>query len=223
MNIDVNAVDEERRLVGKPSAALRIAAQLVSIVFHPVFIPIYVTAVVLFVHPLLFAGYDDARKLKLLATVAVNLTFLPAITVFLSWRLGFLSGLQLKTQKERIIPLAAAMIFYFWCWFVLRNFVEIPEVYRDFLMGSFLTIIAAWLANIVFKVSLHMLAVGGLVGFAFVLVFMAEGSGAWYLAAAAMIGGVVGTARLLVSAHHPFDVYSGFLIGIICQMLAIFL
>ena len=203
--------------------SVRVPAQLVSILFHPLFIPVYLTAFCLFVHPLLFAGYDYGRKLRLLATVMVNLTLLPAVTVLLSWRLGFLGGMHLKTQKERIIPLAGAMIFYFWCWFVLRNFLEIPEVFRDFLLGCFITIIAAWLVNIAYKVSLHALSVGGMITFLFILLYSSEGGSALYLAVGLLAAGLVCSARLLVSAHRPFDVYSGVLIGALCQVMAVWL
>lgn len=199
---------------------VRFIAQLISVVFHPLFVPVYITLFLLFVHPLLFAGYEETRKLRLLATVLVNLTFLPLITVFLSWRLGFLVGMSLKNQKERIIPLAAAMIFYFWCWFVLRNFVEIPALFRDFLFGSFLTIIAAWLGNIVYKISLHALAMGGMLAYVFILLYTTEGGSAWYLAAALLIAGMVSTSRLLTRAHVAFDVYSGIIIGALCQVVA---
>ncbi len=42
---------------------------------------------------------------------------------------------------------------------------EVPGLYKQFLLASFITIIAAWLANIYYKVSLHALAMGGLVAF----------------------------------------------------------
>ena len=200
----------------------RMFAQVISVIFHPLFLPVYISSFILFIHPSLFAGYDDGRKVRLLATVFVNLTLLPAITVFLCWRLGFVSGIFLNTQKERIIPLAATMIFYFWCWFVLKNFTEIPETFRDFLLGSFLTIIAAWLANISFKVSLHGLGAGGMLAFIFILLYTAEGGSAWYLALAAILTATICTSRLIISTHRPFEIYLGILIGALSQVVAVF-
>ena len=129
----------------------------------------------------------------------------------------------MDTQKERIIPLAAAMIFYFWCWFVLKTNGGIPEMFRQFLLGSFITIIGAWLANIAFKVSLHALAMGGLFCFLLLLTFNVEGSSAQYLAIGVVIAGLVCSARLVVSSHRPFDVYAGFFIGVLSQLLAVVL
>jgi hypothetical protein len=200
---------------------VRWIAHVLSYLFHPLFIPVYITCFVLYVHPLLFAGYDPGMKIKLVATVFVNLTFLPSVTVFLCWRLKFIDNVYMNTQKERIIPLAAAMIFYFWCWFALRNFTELPVVYRQFLLGSFITIIGAWLANIVYKVSLHALAMGGLFCFMLLLLFNTEGGSAQYFALSTLIVGLVCSSRIILSTHRPFDVYSGFFIGIISQVLAI--
>lgn len=204
-----------------PPSLVRVCAQLLSYVFHPLFIPLYVTYFVLYVHPLLFAGYDASMKVRLIATIFVNLTFLPAVTVFLCWRLRFISSLHMETQKERIIPLAAAMIFYFWCWFVLKNFSEIPGLYRQFLLGSFISIIGAWLANIWFKVSLHALSMGGTLCFMFLTLFSFAGGSAWYIAVATFVAGAVCSSRLLVSSHRPFEIYGGFMIGLLSQLIAL--
>jgi hypothetical protein len=202
---------------------IRIFAHLVSYFFHPLFIPIYITCFLLFVHPLLFAGYESRAKMNLVATVFVNLTLLPAVTVFLCWRLKFINNIYMNTQKERIIPLAAAMIFYFWCWFVLRSFTEIPMLFTQFLLGSFITIIAGWLANIYFKISLHSLAAGGMLCYMLMLIYGSDGGSGQYLALAALIAGAVLTSRMIISAHHPFEVYAGFFIGALCQVIAAWL
>ena len=205
------------------SAPVRWFAQLVSFVFHPLFVPVYVTLFVLYLHPLLFAGYTDLMKIRLSATIFVNLTLLPAVTVFLCWRLKFINDVYMETQKERIIPLAAAMIFYFWCWFVLKANGGIPEIFRQFLLGCFITIIGAWLANIAYKVSLHALAMGGMFCFMLLLTFNVDGSSAQYFAFAVAAAGLVCSSRLIVSSHRPFDVYSGFVIGAVSQVLAMLL
>ena len=208
------------RTAQKQPWIIRAIAGLVSVVFHPLFVPIYVSCFLLFLHPLLFAGYDLSSRLKLLGTVFVNLTLLPAITVFLCWRLKFISGLQMNTQRDRIIPLAAAMIFYFWGWFVLKNFSEIPMLFRLFLFGCFLTLIGAWLANIYFKVSLHGLSMGAVCFFMFLVLNLNAGGSAQYFAATILIAGLVSTSRLLLGAHAPFELYAGLVIGAFCQAVA---
>lgn len=198
-------------------------ANIISVVFHPLFIPLYVTYLLAFVHPLLFASFTSVAKWRLVATVFVNLTLFPALTVFLCWRLKFIDSIKMNTTKERIIPLAATMIFYFWGWYVLRNLNEVPGLFKQFLLGCFITIIAGWIANIYYKVSLHALGMGGLVAFMAILVFSFDGGSGLYVAAALLVAGLVCSARLALSSHRPFDVYSGFLMGSLAQAIAVFI
>jgi len=202
---------------------LRFAANVVSLVLHPIFIPVYVACFLLFLHPMLFAGYAQPAKWKLVATIFVNLCLLPLVTVFLCWRLKFVGSMLLATQRDRIIPLAATMIFYFWCWFVLKNFTEIPALFRQFLLGSFITVIVAWIANIYFKISLHALGAGGMLCFMLLVVFGSDGGSAGYLAAAAVVAGLVCSARLVLENHRPADVYAGLVLGMLSQWVAVWL
>src|ERR1700709_2786476 len=84
--------------------ALRAVAKIISYVFHPLFIPAYISAYLIYVHPYLFAGYDSNQKFIRLVSVFVITAFFPALTVFLLWRLQFAESIYLRTQKERIIP-----------------------------------------------------------------------------------------------------------------------
>lgn len=221
----MNAITEsfDTRPIAGTSRAGRALCNLISVVFHPLFIPAYVTAFLLFMHPVVFAGYTELARWKLFATICLNLTFFPAVTVLLCRALKFVSSLKMESQKDRIIPLAAAMIFYFWGWFVLRNMNVVPPVLKQFLLGSFLTIIAGWLANIYMKVSLHALGAGGLVAFVALLVFGVEGGSGQYLVLALWIAGLICSARLYLDSHNGVEVYVGFFIGCFCQVAAVWL
>ncbi|WP_315819238.1 hypothetical protein [Paraflavitalea speifideaquila] len=101
----------------------------------------------------------------MMAAVFFSSGFLPTFSVFLMQRLGFVQSIFLRTQRERIIPYAAAIIFYFWIWYVFRNQQKAPIFFVQFLLGSFLAVCSAWMWNIRLKVSMHGTAVGGLVMF----------------------------------------------------------
>jgi hypothetical protein len=222
MSVDTEILSEDVLREAHRAGPMKRFAQVVSIIFHPLFVPVYVTLFVLFVHPLLFAAYSYQMKQRMIASIIVNLTALPAITVFLCWRLNFISSMYMNTAKERIIPLAAAMIFYFWGWFVMKNNNDIPEAFKEFLLGSFITIIAGWMANIYYKISLHALAMGGLFCFMLLVLFRTEGASPEYFVLATIIAGLTCSARLVLSSHRPVEVYSGFFIGALSQLVALF-
>jgi hypothetical protein len=87
-------------------------------------------------------------KLLRLLSVIVSTLLLPAFAVFLLWRLQFIKSIFLRTQRERIIPYAIAIIFYFWVWNVFNNLSDSPLAAKQFLLGVFLSVCAAWMANI---------------------------------------------------------------------------
>ena len=201
---------------------IRFCANFLSFIFHPLFIPAYIAAFLLFVHPYAFSGFSP--KLKMLRFISVGLltAFFPAFVVLLLRRLGFIQSIYLKTQKERIIPYVASMFFFFWIFYVSRNLADSPPVFVILLLGVFISSIAALMSNIYFKVSMHAIAMGGMVCFFEILAIQGSFSMGIYLSLAVLIAGLVCTSRLLVSDHHPFEVYAGFFLGVISQAIAAF-
>ena len=214
---------ENTNALPQPSnAAIRVPAHILSVIFHPIFIPAYVTAFLLYIHPYAFAGVSDKQKLFRLVFVAFSTAFLPAFSVLLMRGLGFIKSFQLRTQRERIIPYAAAMVFYFWVWYVAKNVGDSPDYFVQFLLGTFLAVCGSWLANIYFKISMHAIAVGGLATFFLLQVlYRQEDATGLYLAISVLIAGLVCTARFIVSDHSEREIYGGLVLGAVCQLIAL--
>jgi hypothetical protein len=207
----------------KHPAPIRALAHFFSYVFHPLFIPAYVTAFLLFIDPYSFAGVNHKFKIFRLISVFFNTALIPGFAVFLMWRLKLTQSMHLRTQKERIIPYAAAMIFYFWAWYVFHNQKDNPVAFTNFLLGSFLAVCAAWFLNIFTKVSMHAIGVGGLAMFFLLQAFGQQDVTGIYFSIAILIAGIVCTARLLVSDHTQKEIYGGLAAGAFCQVLAVWL
>lgn len=201
-------------------ALLKILAQIISYVFHPLFIATYVTAFLLYIHPYVFAGYNPSLKLFRLITVIVNTLLIPGIAVLLMWRLKLIASIQLNTTRERIIPYAAAIIFYFWCWLVFKRLPDTPEVFVNFIQGTFLAVCGAWIININSKISMHTTAMGGMLAFFLIFAFRDQALSGLYLSLAILIAGAVGTARLMVSDHTRFQIIQGYIVGALMQLIA---
>jgi hypothetical protein len=204
----------------EPSGFAKAIGHLVSYVFHPLFIPTYVSCFLLFIHPFVFAGYSEKMKIFRLANVVLCTAFLPAFSVFLMWRLKLvISTVQLKTQRERIIPYVITMFLYFWCWYVFKN-VDSPPEMQLFLLGAFLALCAAWMLNIPMRVSMHSTAMGAVVSFFLILAFRDPTFNGIYLSIAILVAGLVCTARLLVSNHTYTEIYLGLFAGFLSQLIA---
>lgn len=194
-------------------------AHFFSYVFHPLFIPFYVSWFIEFMHPSYFSGFSDAGKKRVLVMVTINAIAFPFITVVLLKALGFIDSFFLRTQRDRIIPYIASMTFFFWAQYALREQPEIPRILVAFMFGVFISSAAALIANIYFKVSMHAIGMGGLTGIFFIIMQQNTMLMTWPLSAALLIAGLVCTSRLIVSDHTPKDIYSGLLIGFICQLI----
>ncbi|MBS1929379.1 MAG: hypothetical protein IT254_05955 [Chitinophagaceae bacterium] len=210
----------ESKLPVKLNLLQRIYAHLFSILFHPVFIPLYVTWFLLYLHPSAFAGFDEGARRQTLVIVAINLVFFPLLSVVLLRALRFIDSIQLHSQRDRIIPYIAVGIFYFWSYLVFSRQPLYPPILSSFILGIFLASSACLIANIYFKISMHATGMGAWVGVFLLIMFRNEMLMTWPLSAVFLIGGLVLSARMLLSAHTPKEIYLGLIVGLITQFVA---
>ena len=205
----------------KNSVVVNVFAKIISVVFHPLFIPLYVAYYIVFVHDSYFAGFGDKARLWILIRISLNMIFFPAITVLLLKGVGFIDSVFLRNQRDRIIPYIAAGIFYFWMYLVFRNQPEIPKILTAFTFGAFLASSVALIANIYFKISMHAIGCGGMIGVMIVVLNTNPASPFTLpLMIAILITGLVCTARLIVSDHKQGDIYMGLFCGFLCQFVS---
>jgi hypothetical protein len=207
------------------SPALRGVAHVISYIFHPLFISVYVMGFLIFFHPYAFAGFDTRTKVFRFINIVFCDTFLPLFAVFLMWRLKLIPSMFLRTQKDRMIPYIVAMTFYWWTWIVFKNIsdkdqLKIPDTAIHFLLGAFLAICGGWICNIFFKISMHALAMGGALLFFFIFAFNDQYASGLYISLALLFTGLVCTSRLILSEHNGFEVWSGLFVGILAQLIA---
>ena len=194
-------------------------ATFISYVFHPLFIPLYITYFIIQIRSYQFAGISEWVSLRTLLQVFVNCTFLPLTSILLLRALNFIDSIYLKTQKDRIIPYVICMIFYFWNWYVFKNNHEIKDLVSSS-MAIFNACVFGFLVNISMKVSMHAISVGVMSTFVALLAFTDSNSYSLYLTIAVILAGIVCTSRLIVSDHSQKEIYFGFFVGVFSQLAA---
>jgi len=198
---------------------IKLLAKIISYVFHPLFIPVYITYFILEVRTYQFAGLDEWVKTLKLLKVIVACTFLPLVTVLLLRALNFIDSVFLKTQKDRIIPYVICMIYYFWNWYTNRNLHEVNDLI-SISMAIFNASVFGFLANISVKISMHAIAMGVMTTFIALLALNDSVNLSLYLCIAVLISGAVCTSRLIVSDHTKEDLVLGLILGIGTQIFA---
>ncbi len=201
---------------------VRLAAHLISYVFHPLFIPTYFILYLILVIPFEFVGITDWKLNLKVFSVFWWTAFLPAFAVFLMWRLKLSTSIFLRTQKERIIPYVIVMFFYWWMYYLSRNFTDQPIALKFFFFGVFISSSAGLIVNNYMKVSLHAMAISALMMAVILVSFYYPIDNIFWVLLAILLAGVVVSARMVVSDHTNNELIVGFVIGIMTQLMAYF-
>jgi len=220
--VDRNSGEREFKELGHQpqNPVIRVVAKVISYIFHPLFVPVYIAWFLLTVQPYLFSSGSPGQKMLKLLQFFIMYSFFPLVTVLLAKALGFLSSVYLKTQKDRVIPYIACGIYYFWMAYVLR---PLPDMSREVVQLSIAIFVASsvgLIANIYMKVSMHAMSMGIMVIFILMLASIQGENFNLYIAASILLAGIVCTSRLIVSDHNSREIYVGLMIGAFSQLLA---
>jgi hypothetical protein len=213
---------------------LKATAKIVSVLFHPLFIIGYVLVLLLSINPYLFVIQDEQAKFLLIFSVIMLTIFFPLFSIFMMKMLDLIKSFQMKDKTERIGPLIVTGTFYLWLFVNIKDNSNIPDAFSFFVLGSTIALFLALMLNSFTKISLHTVGMGGLLaGTFFIRYFFSYDSFFIYLPFGAfnvhtnlvlliviVMAGAVGSSRLLLKAHDPFDVYGGYIVGIFAQIVA---
>lgn len=193
-------------------------AKLISFIFHPLLMPTY-AFILLFNQEAYFAMIiPTSTRLRLLLMVFIITFVFPLMLVLLLKKLKRIKSLQMYERKERTIPYIVTAWFSFVLYWVLNN-TQLSPIYKYFSLGATLLIVFAFLVNLKWKISIHMLAIGGLLGMVLGLTLISVIVNPMYLLCLILIAGLIGFARLKLNAHTQAQIYTGLLSGIALMMI----
>jgi len=215
-----NSLLEIRPQRDKQSPPVRIAARIISYLFHPLFIPVYLAWLIVRSQSYLFGSFTEWEKTIFIVRFGVMYSFFPLVSVLLMKALRFISSIHLRTQRDRIIPYVVCMIYYWWMWYVLHH-QPVPDEFIQLSLAIFLASIGGLMANISMKVSMHAIAAGVMAAFVLLLGFTQDLNFGTYISGSLLLAGAICTARFIDSDHTPKEIYVGLLIGVGALLLAL--
>jgi hypothetical protein len=200
---------EEKKNVSSPD----ILAKVISVIFHPLFMPIY-GMIIIFTAPTLFWYIPFKVKKILLFVVATNNVLIPvSLMPFFRYR-NIISSWAIETRKERRIPLLTVSFFYSITSFIIFR-LQIPLFIKSFIFATAVLAITVSVVNFWWKISLYSVGTGALAGLVIVLSLNMMVPLTWFLIPVFLITGLVLTSRLKLNTHNPPEVYIGFITGFI--------
>lgn len=187
-------------------------AKFISCIFHPVFMPVYGLLMLFNIKSYFSFGLILKARLLILSFVFVTTVLFPLLIVALMKRQGFIESYQMKSREERRFPYLIAAVFYFVTYQMLRQ-MQLPEIYSFYFMGATLLLAMVVIINIWWKISIHMVGMGGISGMMCGLALALSFNMIFLISLIFLISGMVGYARLKLQTHKSSEVYAGFLAG----------
>ncbi|MCF8219011.1 MAG: hypothetical protein K9I29_01395 [Bacteroidales bacterium] len=188
-------------------------ANIFSTLFNPVLIPFYGSLIILFSDGYLSLLLPAQARLMILGIIVLMTVLMPAVTIFLMKKTKMISSIRLEKREERAVPFLATGFSFYLAYMLIKSF-EIPGYYGLFLLGATLLIVLALVINSFWKISIHMMALGGLTGLFIALSPFVFGVDEVFTYLLIFISGLTGFARLKLNVHTPAQVYTGWFTGV---------
>lgn len=194
-------------------------AKIISYLFHPLIMPTLGVLYIFYSGSYISFMPAEVKKI-ILIVIAANTFGLPLLVIPLFYQFGVIKSYTMETNKERVLPLAFTIVPYFFSvYFIYR--IPLPNIIGTFVLGASIIVMIALVVTLKWKISLHLLAIGGLVGFLIAFSFKFYIDVFLPLLGLLFISGILASARLELSAHKPSQIYVGFLTGFILMFLTI--
>lgn len=209
------------------SKGIRIGAQVISLIFHPLLILLYAFLILAWSNPFLFGEISFQRVFE---NKTNNLLFIwmtifsfavPMLSVFMMRGLNLISDISMPQRTERIGPYIIVGLLYIVIFVNFNNNPTIPSELRIFSLGATIALFMAFFINLFSKISMHTVAMGGFLAMVLIAIARSYAHNEYVFILAVMACGLVGTARMILGAHEPADIYGGYFIGFLSQFVAL--
>lgn len=199
---------------------MRPLAHALSILLHPLLMPVITLGLAFSMDPHLAYFIEPKSRWIILAMVGIMTVVFPLLSITLLWRSGLVSGPTLPMREERTAPYVMTLFYQAMAYYLMRRSDHDPATFA-LLFGGMVALLTTLLINLQWKISAHLVGIGGLIGALSGLVFLHGTIGPLQLAPFILVAGALGTARLLVSDHTPAQIYVGGAVGFLCTFACV--
>jgi hypothetical protein len=190
----------------------KIISKIISVIFHPIIMPS--AGVFLLFNSKTYISLVPALEKEFVYYIVIGCTFvLPLlITPFFIFN-SFISNPELDKKEDRKIPYFITLCFNYLAYYILRK-ISAPDIIVNFILSCFISITLTMLLSLKFKVSAHMVGVGGVTALILVLSYTQMINADNILILLFSVSGLIGYARLYLNAHKPVQIYAGYFLGL---------
>jgi membrane-associated phospholipid phosphatase len=187
-------------------------ARAITYICHPMLLSTYALVVLFNMEVYFSIGIPAKAKWMIVLLVFIITGLLPMLLAVLMSRLGIVKTLHMEQREERIWPFVITALFYYLAYYLVKQ-LDLSTVYIIFMLGAFLTVIVGLVISFFWKISVHMIGMGGIVGAFTGLSLRLMIDMPLLIVILILLSGLTGFARLKLLAHTPAQVLAGFVAG----------
>ena len=195
-------------------------AQVISVLGHPLFMPLYAFGLLIYTNPYINMMITETSKYFTLGILLVFTIILPILTSVLFKLFGLIDSLYMKTAKERRWPVLLTLIWYYMGIQLLTR-IYVPQSFLLLMIGATCIVGVALVITSRWKISIHMLGIGGVIGAIIGISQRFQFDHSILLIALILFAGLIGYSRLKTNSHNFRQVYAGFIVGIAVEWICV--
>ena len=195
-------------------------AQVISVLGHPLFMPLYAFGLLIYTNPYINMMITETGKYFTLGILLVFTIILPILTSVLFKLFGLIDSLYMKTTKERRLPFLLTLIWYYMGIQLLTR-IYVPQSFLLLMIGATSIVGVALVITSRWKISIHMLGIGGVIGAIIGISQRFQFDHSILLIALILFAGLIGYSRLKTNSHNFRQVYAGFIVGIAVEWICV--
>lgn len=201
-------------------------ARVISVVFHPLFMPTYFFSLLALTLPNLLEPIVPELQVKFISFIFLVTAVLPFINVGVFKAFGTIRSVVMLNRRERLLPFVfiSAIYIVMTYLFHLHARMNLNDNFLKFMVIIDLFVVVATIATFFFRVSVHSVAVWGLIGILVPLNKITEVNSIFYPTLGVIVlAGVIMAARLEAGAHTPREVMWGAVLGLAAGVVGMLL
>ncbi|MCK5637978.1 MAG: phosphatase PAP2 family protein [Flavobacteriaceae bacterium] len=134
--------------------------------------------------------------------------------------MNLIKDYHLRTIEERKFPIIFFIILSVMIGKMLLN-IQIVDLLAFSFFGIALSLsLTYFFFSFNIKTSLHTLGIGGIIGFVIIMSNEYQLNFNIIIAILFILAGVIALARLKLNAHYPKEIYIGFFLGVLTQLIS---
>ena len=193
--------------------------KVISYLFHPVLFSTIGTVLYFIIQP---KYLPKQLEYNVISVVILSTYVIPVFFLFILKKKKSIKNFHLETIEERKFPILFFIILNVLLGLRLLEFKIVSPLAISFIATALALAVVFILFFKKIKTSLHTLGIGGFLGFLLFLSYYYQIRVLILIASAFLLFGFIGLARLKLKAHTQSEVFLGFVIGVLSQLITFY-